>query len=318
MDQLIETAGLGRRFGSVVAVDDVALRVAPGEVLALLGPNGAGKTTTLQMLAALLAPSTGSARVGGYDVQAEANAVRACVGIMLDEPGFYGEMAVEDYLLFFARLYAIRPAQARPYLLELLERFNMMPQRRARLDTLSKGMRQKVSLTRALLHQPRVLLLDEPTSALDPLSARSVRQHIQERKDAGAAIIISTHNLPETEAVADRVAIMARGRVRRAGTPAALRGAPDGLTSFALTLAGPPDGRSAVLGRIDGVQSAEVVAATDQEHMIMYRTSAPHVTNAAVVAQLVALGAAIVSLEPRPRSLAEVYLETIEEAEQWI
>jgi ABC-2 type transport system ATP-binding protein len=317
VDLLIETEDLGRRFGSVAAVDDVALRVARGEVLALLGPNGAGKTTTLQMLAALLAPSTGTARVVGHDVQAEADAVRACVGIMLDEPGFYGEMAVEDYLLFFARLYAIRPAQARPYLLELLERFNLMPQRRARLDTLSRGMRQKVSLTRALLHQPRVLLLDEPTSALDPLSIRSVQQYIRERKGAGAAIIISTHNLPEAEAVADRVAIMARGRVRREGTASALRDAPDGMQSFALTLAGSPGEHIALLRRLDGVQSTEVAAVTDQEHTIMYRTATPRVTNASVVAQLVERRAAIVSLEPRPRSLAEVYLETIEEAERW-
>lgn len=316
MDVAIETEGLGRRFGDTVAVDDVSLRVASGEVLALLGPNGAGKTTTLQMLAALLGPSSGQARVAGYDVRAAPNAVRAHVGIMLDEPGFYNEMAVEDYLLFFARLYGIRAAQARPYLQELLERFNLAPKRRAKLETLSKGMRQKVSLTRALLHRPPVLLLDEPTSALDPLSARAVRDLILERKAAGDATIISTHNLYEAETVADRVAIVARGRVRRQGTPAELCRPLDGLESYHLTLAGPLDGHLPVLESIAGVQAAGVAAAGPEEHRLSYRTRTPRATNAAVVAALVGRGAEVVSLAVQPRQLSEVYIETMEEAER--
>lgn len=315
MAALIETEGLGRQFDRFVAVDRVSLHVAPGEVLALLGPNGAGKTTTMQMLAALLTPTTGWARVAGHDVCREPDKVRACVGMMLDEPGFYGEMAVEDYLLFFARLYGLRPAQARPYLLELLERFGLLPKRRARLDTLSKGMRQKVSLTRALLHRPCVLLLDEPTSALDPLSARAVQEHIRARRAAGDAIIISTHNLPEAEAVADRVAIMARGRLRRQGTPAELQRPRDGMERFALTIAGPVDGHVAALQNLAGMQDVEVTTASPDEHIVAYHTATPRRTNAVAVAALVGRGAEVVSLAPRPRSLSDVYLETMEEAE---
>jgi ABC-2 type transport system ATP-binding protein len=312
---VIETEDLSRRFGRFVAVDGVTLRVGAGEVLALLGPNGAGKTTTMQMLAALLAPSTGLARVAGYDVCRDPQQVRARIGIMLDEPGFYGEMAVEDYLLFFARLYGLRPQQARPYLVELLERFALAPKRHARLDTLSKGMRQKVSLMRALLHRPCVLLLDEPTSALDPLSARAVQEHIHERRAAGDAIIISTHNLPEAEAVADRVAIMARGRLRRQGTPAELRRPRDGVEHFDLTIAGPVDGHVAALQRLDGMQQVEVVSEGAGEHTIAYGTPTPRRTNAEALAALVGRGAEVVSLAPRPRLLSEVYLETMEEAE---
>jgi len=315
-EPLVRCEGIGRRFGPLTAIDDVSLQVAPGEVLALLGPNGAGKTTTLQILAALLSPSTGQARVAGYDVRRDPNRVRARVGIMLDEPGFYQEMTVEDYLLFFARLYGLRAAAIRPHLLELLERFGLMPKRRARLETLSKGMRQKVSLTRALLHRPPVLLLDEPTSALDPLSARAVQQYILERKRAGDAVLISTHNLPEAEAICDRVAIVARGRLRRQGTPAELRRLPDGTEPFALTLAGPPDGHLAALRSFDGLRRVELVGQEADEHTIAYATDQPRRTNAAVVAALVARGAAVVSLAPRPRGLGEVYLETIEEAEQ--
>ena len=316
MQPLIETEGLGRRFGRLAAVEDVALRVAPGEVLALLGPNGAGKTTTLQMLAALLAHSTGWARVAGFDVRGQGPRVRARVGIMLDEPGFYGEMAVTDYLLFFARLYGLRPNTARPLLDELLERFGLAAKRTAKLDTLSKGMRQKVSLARALLHRPPVLLLDEPTSALDPLSARAVQRYIVERKAAGDAVIISTHNLREAEALADRVAIVARGRVRRQGTPAALRRLPDGSELYDLTLAGPSDGHLAALQAVPGLPHVALAGATTDEHTLTYATAAPRETNAAVVATLVGRGAAVVSLTPRPRTLGEIYLETIEEAEQ--
>ncbi len=316
MQPLIEAEGLGRRFGAFVAVEDVSLRVAAGEVLALLGPNGAGKTTTMQMLAALLAPSVGRARVAGHDVAREADGVRARVGIMLDEPGFYGEMALENYLLFFARLYGLRPPQVRAHLDDLLERFGLDAKRGAKLDTLSKGMRQKVSLARALLHRPPVLLLDEPTSALDPLSARAVQEYILERKRAGDAIIISTHNLPEAEKLADRVVIVARGRLRRQGTPAELRQPPDGAEPYALTLAGPRDGHLAALQSLDGVRDLTIVAESAEEHTFSYRTSDARRANAAVVATVVGRGAAVVSLAPRPRSLAEVYLDTIEEAER--
>ena len=317
MEAAIVTEELGRRFGKVVAVADVSLCVEPGEVLALLGPNGAGKTTTLLMLAAMLAPSSGRAKVAGYDVSASGASVRHNVGIMLDEPGFYGDMAIEDYLLFFARLYGLHRVAARPRLVELLERFGLESRLRDRLDTLSKGMRQKVALTRALLHRPCVLLLDEPTSALDPLSARGVRRHILDRKAAGDAIIISTHNLPEAEAVADRVAIVARGRVRRVGSPAELRRAPDGVEAFAVTVAGSPDGHIADLARLDHVHSIELAESGSGHYTMMYRTASPHVANADLVARLVHRGARVLGLEPRPRSLADVYLETIEEAERW-
>lgn len=315
-DLLITCEKLGRRFGKVTAVQDVSLQVASGEVLALLGPNGAGKTTTMQMLAALLAPSEGVARVAGFDVRSQSKAVRARVGIMLDEPGFYGEMLVEDYLLFFAKLYGLKPDAIRPTLLDLLERFGLTAKRRAKLETLSKGMRQKVSLARALLHHPPVLLLDEPTSALDPLSARAVQQYIIERKKAGDAIIISTHNLPEAEALADRVAIVARGKLRRQGTPAELRRQPDGSEPFALTLGGPPDGHLAMLRTVTGLEGVHETHSGPDEHTILYATRQPRQNNAALVSALVNRGAEVVSLTPRPRSLSEVYLETIEQAEQ--
>ncbi len=318
---LIDAVGLGRRFGPTVAVADVSLQVAGGTVLALLGPNGAGKTTTMQMLAGLLPPTTGHAAIHGYDVVRASEAVRARVGLMVDEPGFYPEMTIEEYLLFVARLYRVPTPEARTRIADLLERFGLGTKRRARLSALSKGMRQKVALARAVVHAPPVLLLDEPTSALDPLSAQAVHQFIMERRRAGDAIIISTHNLPEAEALADRVAIIAAGRLRRQGTPAELCRAPDGLETFALALGGECAYRAdkilPIVRDVPGVRDlapAEAARTAYERHgrcELTYRTATPERTNAALTATLAAHGLPMVTLTHRPRRLHEVYLDTI-------
>src|SRR5437763_4636698 len=249
LSPLIDAVGVERRFGPTVAVADVSLQVARGEVVALLGPNGAGKTTTMQMLAGLLPPTAGRAVVAGHDVVRASATRRAHVGLMVDEPGFYPEMSVEEYLLFVAQLYRIRTRDASVRVSDLLERFGLTTQRRTRLSALSKGMRQKVALLRAIIHTPPVLLLDEPTSALDPLSAQAVHRYIVERRSAGDAIVISTHNLPEAEVLANRVAIIAAGRLRRLGTPVDLCRAPDGRGAFILTVAGERAGTGSTLLR---------------------------------------------------------------------
>jgi len=320
---LIEAEGLERRFGSFVAVQDVSFRVAPHEVLALLGPNGAGKTTTLQMLAGLLPPSAGRATVAGFDVARQSDEVRARVGLMVDEPGFYPEMTVSEYLPFVGRLYGLDKSAARTAMDELLRRFGLESKRHARLSSLSKGMRQKVALIRAVIHQPPVLLLDEPTSALDPLSARAVHDFIRERRAAGDAIIICTHNLPEAEELADRVAIVAASRPRRQGTRAELCRAPDGLESYALTLAVTPSPAILdVLATAPGLTDLTLVSPDDHRgaadgvsrHHLTYRTRTPDATNAAVSLRLAARGVAVLELTPRPYSLSQVYLRAIEEA----
>ncbi len=312
----VEATGLTRRFGANVAVSEISLSVGPGELVALLGPNGAGKTTTLQMLAGLLPPSSGRARVAGYDIVTQSAQVRARVGLMVDEPGFYPEMTIREYLGFMARLYGIGPADARRRVDETIDRFDLTDKRNARLTSLSKGMRQKVALSRALIHLPPVLLLDEPTSALDPLSSRAVHQYIRERRAAGDAVILSTHHLAEAETLADRVVIIAGGSIRRQGTWAELRRPVAGQESFLLTLARSLDTNILALVRdVPGLEHAQQLKDAAGYQHLAYRTCTPDQTNPALTEALCRSGAAIRLLEPQVRSMQTVYLEALGEAD---
>jgi ABC-type multidrug transport system ATPase subunit len=170
---------LTKHFDDFVAVDGVSFQVAAGEVLVLLGPNGAGKTTTVRMLTSILTPTRGRARVAGYDVVAQADQVRASVGVLTEQHGLYNRMNAREYLRFFGQLYNLRPQNCQERIDLLLEKFGLSFAGKKRLGEYSKGMRQKLALVRAMLHDPPVLLLDEPTSAMDPESARMVRDAIQ-------------------------------------------------------------------------------------------------------------------------------------------
>ncbi|RPJ49294.1 MAG: ABC transporter ATP-binding protein, partial [Chloroflexi bacterium] len=176
---MIVAEELSKYFDSFLAVDRVSLDVQPGQVLVLLGQNGAGKTTTVRMLTSILQPSSGRAWVAGYDVVKQAEKVRASVGVLTEHHGLYARMNSIEYLEFFACLYRLRPVDVRPRIHELLERFGLSQAGKKRLGEYSKGMRQKLALVRAILHDPPVLLLDEPTSAMDPESSRLVRDSIK-------------------------------------------------------------------------------------------------------------------------------------------
>jgi len=174
---MIEARNLTKHFDDFVAVNAVDLDVKAGEVLALLGPNGAGKTTTIRMLTSVLPPTRGYARVAGFDVVTDAALVRGSVGVLTEHHGLYGRMQAEEYLDFFGQLYGLTKNERYQRSETLLNEFNLWQVRHRRIGEFSKGMRQKLALTRAMLHNPPVLLLDEPTSAMDPDSARLVRSY---------------------------------------------------------------------------------------------------------------------------------------------
>jgi ABC-2 type transport system ATP-binding protein len=221
---MIEASGLTRRFGEVVAVDDVSLRVPDGAILALLGPNGAGKTTIVRLLTGVLALTAGRAAVAGYDIGRDPAAVRARVGLVTDVPGLHEQMTVASYLDFFGSIYGIAREARRRRIDELLDFFELAAHRKERMVGFSKGMKQKVALARAVLHEPAALFLDEPTAGLDPLGARAVRELILGMKQASRSIILCTHDLDEAERLADQVAIVDHGKLVARGTPAELTG----------------------------------------------------------------------------------------------
>ncbi len=221
---MIEVRGLRKTFhrpDEVVAVDDVGFRCAPGEIVGLLGPNGAGKTTTLRILATLLSPDKGAATVAGHDVAAEPDQVRRKIGYLSASTGLYPRLTARETLRYFAELHQVSDADARVD--ALMARFEIGPFAHVRCDRLSTGMKQKVSIARAIVHDPPVLIFDEPTLGLDVLVAQTLLAFIEERRAAGRTVLFSTHVMREAERLCDRIAIIHRGRILAEDTLEALR-----------------------------------------------------------------------------------------------
>jgi ABC-2 type transport system ATP-binding protein len=303
-DLMIEADGLTKRFDGFTAVDGVTLRVRPGELLALLGPNGAGKTTTVRMLSAILKPTLGSARINGYDVVAEAGEVRRHVGLLTEQPGLYTRSTGLEYVTFFGRLYGMNDADIVERALSLFERFNMPGTAQRRLGEYSKGMRQKVGIIRAMLHDPSVLLLDEPTSAMDPHSAKLVRDAVLELRNERRAIIVCTHNLAEAEILADRIAIINEGKIIAENDPDTLKQQMQRRQRFELRLDHPPDGVELVLDDLVTVERFE-------DNVLRYLTDDPMLVNPRVVRRLDGLGLGVVELRELSASLEDVYLKIV-------
>ncbi len=236
---MIDVQALSKRYPTRLAVDDVTFSVKQGEIVGFLGPNGAGKTTTMRVLTGFLPPTSGSARVAGYDVVTQSTAARAALGYLPESAATYPEMRVTEYLAFRARLEGVPDGRVRARVDEAVERCLLGDVRRRRIDNLSKGYRQRTALAGALVHQPPVLILDEPTIGLDPVQIIRIRETIREL-GRDRAVLLSTHILPEVEAVCDRVLIIDRGRIVAEGTPAELRG----------KLAGAPVVRVVARGRV--------------------------------------------------------------------
>ncbi len=229
---MIEIQNLSKKFGSLTAVDGLTLSIAEGEVFGLLGPNGAGKTTTIRMLAGLISKTSGAATVAGCRVgdPDTARTLRGLVGLMPEEAGLYLDLSAARTLDFYGRLYQV-PAAARAERTErLLTMLGLWDRRDARVRTFSKGMKQRLTIARALIHDPAVLFLDEPTANLDPEGAKTVRDFLLQLKREQRTILLNTHQLAEAERMCDRVGIM-HTRLIAVGTPDGLRGSAGGPAS---------------------------------------------------------------------------------------
>src|SRR5208282_1441440 len=207
---MIETENLTKRFADLTAVDGVTLRVDEGEVFGFLGPNGAGKTTTVRMLCCLISKTSGEATVGGYEVGREADSlkIRKLIGLVPDNVGLYDELTAYDNLDFYGKLYDCTEAQRKENIKRFLTMLGLWEKRDVVAGTFSKGMKQKLAIARALIHEPKLLFMDEPTANLDPEAAKTVRDFILQLKKEKKTIFINTHNLDEAEKVCDRVGIL--------------------------------------------------------------------------------------------------------------
>jgi ABC-2 type transport system ATP-binding protein len=296
---VIATSRLMRRFGRRTVVNDVTFNVARGEIVALLGPNGAGKTTTLRMIAGLIAPTSGTVTVDGTVMNKSSGAaLRRRIGFLTETPGLWDRLTVRENLTVYADLYGLERAADRVD--GSLEMFDLTPHADARAAELSKGMRQKVALARALLHHPEVLLLDEPTSGLDPEVTRTVRTLLDQRRAAGCAILLSTHNLDEASRIADRVAVL-HERLVAIDPPAILRRR---LMSgrVVVRLAG----ESAPFRHAAGGHDVEAEGSS-----LTYRLTDPDRETAAIVQALARAGAEIVEVRPEMPALEDVYLHLL-------
>jgi ABC-2 type transport system ATP-binding protein len=303
---MIVTEDLSKKFEEFIAVNGVNLNVRAGEVLALLGPNGSGKTTIVRMLTSILQPTRGWARVAGFDVVNQSDQVRAAVGVLTEHHGLYSRMPADEYLDFFGQLYGIDIPTRRRRADRMLAEFGLALHKKRRIGQFSRGMQQKLSLARTLLHEPPVLLLDEPTSAMDPESARLVRDAIQALRSSDRAIILCTHNLSEAEKLADKIAIIRYGQIIAQGTPEELKH----------KLLGPAvyEARFGFSQKFDQLKLPNGLQISSRgENWLRYRSSQPEHDNPLVLQYLLNQGLKVVSLEEVPRSLEQIYLQVMNE-----
>lgn len=216
---MIRFHGLTKRYGSLTAVDDLSLEVRPGEVYALLGPNGAGKTTALRCLATLLEPTAGTVSVDGRDVRTDPLGVRGRIAFLASSMGLYERLTPRELVAYFGRLHGLAGSALRNRVEDAVATFGLEEFQDRHCGKLSTGQRQRVSIARALIHDPPALVLDEPTMGLDVLSGRTIYAFISRERDRGKAILFSTHQMAEVELLADRIGVLSRGRLVAEGTP---------------------------------------------------------------------------------------------------
>ena len=308
MTAIVRTEGLVKRYDGTLAVAGVDLEIEPGEIFGLVGPNGAGKTTTLRMLATLLEPSSGDAEIDGWSVTRNPDQVRRVLGFMPDVFGVYDDMKVWEYLDFFARCYGLPPAARRRMIADLLELVDLAPRRDDYVQTLSRGMEQRLCLAHALVHDPKVLLLDEPASGLDPRARVELRELLRELRNLGKTILISSHILPELEELCTSVAIVDLGKVLAQGRVADIeRRLRFGSVLRVRLLA---EGEALEAGRALLARDADVASATIlDDGTIELGFRGDDAATARLLAQSVAAGLPIVSYARAASDLEELFLQ---------
>jgi len=303
VEPVIETAGLSRRFNGNWAVRQLSLSIERGCVFGFLGPNGAGKTTTVRLLNGILEPSEGKATVLGMDPSTQGASIRRQTGVLTENPSLYEALSARENLVFFGEVYGVAREMLPERIETLLHRFGLGDRADDKVGTYSRGMKQRLAIARALLHDPQILFLDEPTSGLDPAAARDVLDLVEELADLqGRTVFMCTHNLVEAERLCDLVAVIDKGTLRAMGSPADLARRLWHTTQIEIDLHGPPDDavRCAILNtrgvdRVDLDGSLAIVQVVDTEVV-------PELVQAIVRA-----GGRIYGVKSREHGLEDVY-----------
>jgi ABC-2 type transport system ATP-binding protein len=306
---LIETQHLTRKFGNLTAVDDLTLHVDEGEVFGFLGPNGAGKTTTVRMLCCLIGKTSGSATVAGLDTgnPKDCLKIRKLVGFVPDNVGLYEDLTAYENLNYYGKLYYVPEAQRKENIERFLRMLGLWEKRDAAAGTFSKGMKQKLSIARALIHDPQLLFMDEPTANLDPESAKTVRDFILELKTQKKTIFLNTHNLDETQRICDKIAIL-NTRLVAVGTPQELERS-IGPRKTVIQL---KEVNTGIISAVEGLGFGKV---SQDGNKIAVQLTDPDENNPRVVAAIVGAGGKVQTVSVSSSTLEEVYLKLVREQE---
>jgi ABC-2 type transport system ATP-binding protein len=303
---MIEIVGLGRTFDGKAAVEDLNLKVEKGEVFGLLGPNGAGKTTTIRMLACLIKQTSGTAFVNGLEINTISGSqkIRGIVGLLPESPGLYESLSANRNLDFFAQLYGVPKDRREKRIEELLKMLDLWNRRDEPVATYSKGMKQKIAIARAFVHDPEVVFLDEPTAGLDPQASLTVREFLVALKKEGRTVFINSHHLDEVERLCDRIAVMNKTALA-IGSPKDLARRYWGRTTV-IELAVPDP---SLVDVVRGLEFASNVRVDDGR--ILVDLDDPEIRNPVIVERLTRAGAKIEYVTELKRSLEDVYMKLI-------
>jgi ABC-2 type transport system ATP-binding protein len=300
----IEVQDIRKRFGDFTAVDGVSFNVQQGEVFGLLGPNGAGKSTLIRMLTTLLPPTSGVARVAGFDVAKDADGVRRSIGVIPQAMTSDTELSVEENLIIFSKLYGVPRAKRKVLIEELLTAVDLLEWRDKQVMYLSGGMRRRVEIARGLVHEPKIFFLDEPTTGLDPVSRVAVWEMIRKIKEQrGLTVLLTTHYMDEADRLCDRIAIVDHGELVALDSPLKLKASIPSQNAIEVSFPTVPAGWSDRLKALPHVQSV-----TNEDHIFRIATSDGPATTTALVAATEAAGLAVQSLAVKSTTLDDVFV----------
>jgi ABC-2 type transport system ATP-binding protein len=304
---LIEAEGLTKKFGDLTAVDSVTFKVEEGEIFGFLGPNGAGKTTTIRMLCCLISKTSGEARIGDYDVGKDSDSlsIRKLIGLVPDSVGLYDDLTAYDNLEFYGKLYGCTEAQRRENIERFLKMLGLWDKKDVAAGTFSKGMKQKLAIARALIHDPRVLFMDEPTANLDPESSKTVREFILGLKKEKKTVFLNTHNLDEAQRICDRIGIL-NTRLMAIGTPEEL----EGKVTIRKTVIQLEQVSDSVLAALRGLP---VAGMSVDGNKLTIDVKDPDKENSAIVGAIVTAGGRVQSVSVVGSSLEDAYLKLVKE-----